>query len=266
MQLFDNIQRNDPSPCKDLEDSFAFLNRVNTPFWKEVRSLLEGWFSRYPLHEGKDLRKAFRSRLPGQHHGAWWELYLHELFSRLGYEIEIHPELADSSKRPDFLLRRDDSLLYVEAAVVFSGIATKRDRNPPRWLLDAINQATSPDFFVRLVRVEPGEPRQLKRREIVTPLEAWLSSLDHEEVSASHKNDEGLPEETIRCRGWEMVFEAWPVKPEARGKTDRRLLGIGPAQTGFVNDIRQLRSTLKKKAGRFGRPKIPMVTATLSLS
>lgn len=139
--LFDLTERTDPSPRGEAEDSFSFLNRVDTPFWSEVRKLLEQWFTRYPVQEGNDLRKAFRSRLPGRHYAAWWELYLHELFLRLGYEVDVHPALPASSKKPDFLLRSCDSRLYVEAAVLFSGIATRESRKAPPWLLDAINNS-----------------------------------------------------------------------------------------------------------------------------
>lgn len=107
MTLFDDFERHDPSPARRGEDSFAFLNRADTPFWAEVRRLLEEWFSHYPADHAAELSKSFRSRLPGSHWGAWWELYLHELFSRLGYELSIHPSLPDSDKRPDFKLTRE---------------------------------------------------------------------------------------------------------------------------------------------------------------
>lgn len=265
MPLFDVRDRNDPSPCGELEDSFAFLNRVDGPFWGEVRRLLEDWFGRYPEIEQRDLRNAFRSRLPGQHLAAWWELYLHELFLRLGYRIEIHPELDDSQHRPDFLLSKNGSQLYVEAAILFSGSSTGNRRGAPSWMLDAINHVTSPNFFLRLVEVKQRGPDQLRRAEIVNPLENWLGGLDPDEISINHELGDPLPVRVVSCRDWEIVFEAWPVKAEARGKP-RRALGIGPIQAGYVDDIGQLASTLKKKAGRYGHPEIPMVTAVQCLS
>ena len=207
------------------------------------------------------LRTAFRSRLPGQHHAAWWELYLHELFVRMGYEIDVHPALPDSSKRPDFLLRRNGAQFYLEAVVVSSGVVTSGRRSAPPWMLDAVNHAANPNFFVRLVEVAKRGEHQLKRKEIVDPLESWLDSEDPDEAAESLERGDNLPMETIRCRGWEIVFEAWPKKKKAREKPRRRLLGIGPMQAGGVNDIEQLRSTLKGKAGRYGRPAIPFVIA-----
>lgn len=265
MPLFDQIDRNDPSPGKELEDNFSFLNRVDGAFWTEVRRELEGWFARYPQRGAEDLRNAFRSKLPGQHFAAWWELYLHELFSRLDYDIEIHPGLEDSSHRPDFLLSRNGSSLYVEAAVLFSGLSRGNRRGAPPWMVDAINHITTPNFFLRLVEVKGRGEHQLRRRELVAPLEQWLGGLDPDEVSVIHEQGKALPKESISCRGWEILFEAWPVKREARGKP-RRALGIGPIQAGYADDIGQLASTLKKKAGKYGHPQIPMVMAVQCLS
>lgn len=264
--LFDRLNRTDPSPRGEAEDSFSFLNRVDAPFWEEVRQLLERWFARYPSQEGNDLRKAFRSSLPGRHYAAWWELYLHELFLSLGYEVEIHPALPDSSKRPDFLLHRADSRLYVEAAVLFSGIVTRESRKAPPWLLDSINRVSSPNFFLRLIEVKRQGEHQLKRREITGPLEVWLEDLDPDQVLDVQKHGSGeLPTKVVEYRGWEIAFEAWP-KNKTRGKSSARVLGIGPMQAGGVNDIEQLRGTLKGKAGRYGTPNVPFVIAVQCMS
>lgn len=259
--LFEDLERHDPAPARHAEDSFTFLNRVDQPFWAEVRRVLEEWFGRYPAEEAERLREGFRSPLPSQHFAAWWELYLHEMFIRLGYEITVHPELGDSQSRPDFELRREGRRLYVEAAVLFSGIVD--DLQLPGWFLDAVNQIDNGDFFVDITDVARVAREQLKLRQIVTPLEAWLGGLDPDAVLAEHEQGADFPQYTFNARGWEVVFEAWPVSPDGRDAPDHRVLGTGQVQAGFVNDIDQLRSKLKAKAGRYGRPEVPLVTAVL---
>jgi len=264
--LFDDRVRDDPSPAAAQEDSFTFLNRVDTPYWAQVRGVLEEWFSHYPAPEGVSLREGFRSREAGQHWAAWWELYLHEMLSRLDYEIEIHPSMADTERTPDFLLSRDGTSLYVEAAVVFSGINAKdAGDSAPAWLLDAINKIEEPSFFVVPIEVKWG-PERLKAREITRPLESWLSKLDPDQAVADHRAGVGLPQVTLERRGWEITYEAWPVKPDARGREDHKVLGGGPVMAGWVDDVDQLQSKLKTKAGRYGRPKAPLVTAVLCAS
>lgn len=265
--LFDDFERSDASPQSESEDNFTFLNRSARPYFAEVRRMLQEWFARYPEEHALELRGNFRSRLPGQHWAAWWELYLHELFTRLGYELAIHPQLPDSARTPDFEMRRGGSRLYLEATVVFSGIVREDDdpRAPP-WMIDAVNDVQSSNFFVGLVEVESAGSDRLKDRDIAAPLQEWLDGLDPDDVEREYEGGEGFPQRTISCRGWEVVFEAYPVKREKRGEPIDRVLGVGPVEAGLVNDIEQLQSKLKAKAGRYGRPQVPLVTAVLSIS
>ncbi len=262
MTLFDDIVRTDVSPSSAGEDTFAFLNRVETPFWCEVRRVLEEWFARFPADHAGELRTRFRSRRPGHHRSAWWELYLHELCLRLGYDVAVHPELPDSGKHPDFELRRGNSRLYIEAAVVFSGIVSD-DHGAPDWLQDAINDVDNGNFFVNLRSVDSVGAERLKRREVAAPLQQWLDGLDPDHVTRHYEQASVLPSYRLSCRGWDVAFEAIPVKPEARGRPDHRVLGMGLAQGGFVNDVAQLKSTLKSKTGQFGQPDVPTVIAVL---
>lgn len=260
--LFDDIDRHDPRPARHAEGTFAFLNRIAQPFWAEVRQVLDEWFSRYPAAEAEELRERFRSPLQSQHRAAWWELYLHALFTGLGYGITVHPELSDSPKRPDFELRRAGRRLYVEGAVLFSGIV---DDEPqlPAWFLDAINDVEDGRFLLKIADVAAVGREQLSVGEISKPLGDWLGGLDPDAILAAGEHGADSPQYPFSCRGWEVVFEAFPLKLENRNATDHRPLGIGQIQAGWVNDIAQLRSKLKAKAGRYGRPNVPLITAVL---
>jgi hypothetical protein len=266
--LFDLVSRADPSPqAHEGETSFVFLNRVNTPFWEEVRQTLEAWFGRYPAAERDDLRRRFRSKIEGQHRAAWWELYLHELFMRLGYDVELHPALPDSNARPDFRLRRGDSDLLIEATVVFSGIvAGEEGRGAPAWLVEAIDTVEAPGFFVMVKTVQQRGNERLKRREVAGPIQTWLDGLDPDKAARSYEANGELPRYQLQCRGWEVSFEAVSVKAAARGKPGHRVYGGGPAMAGYVDDVEQLYDKLRDKAGRYGRPQVPLLTAVLCTS
>lgn len=244
------------------------MNRVDTPFWAEVRNLLETFFSRYPSEHAESLRRDFHSRLPGSHYAAWWELYLHELFLRLGYEITIHPAIEGTERKPDFGLRRGGSDLLVEASVLFSGLSGSEERTgaAPGWMLAAFEGIENPNFFVSIHEITARGDEQMKRAEIASPTEQWLAGLDPDQVASEYEEEGQFPALRIECRGWEVELEAWPVKPEARGRPGHRVRGAGPVMTGWVDDIGQLESKLKVKAARYGRPEIPYVIAVLSLS
>jgi hypothetical protein len=268
LRIFDKRQRDDAYPAREGEDSFSFLNRVDTPFWAQVRELLEDFFSRYPSEHAESLRRDFRSRLPGRHFAAWWELYLHELFGRLGYDIIIHPALEGTERRPDFGLSREGAEVLVEASVVFSGIAGSEEEMgaAPGWMLAAFEGIENPNFFVSIHEVASHGEEQLKRAEIARPVEEWLVELDPDQVSREYEEDGRFPSLRVERRGWAVDLEAWPVKAEARGRPGHRVLGSGPAMGAMVDDVDQLESKLKAKAGRYGRPKVPFVIAVLSLS
>jgi hypothetical protein len=260
--LFDDFVRTDASPSAESEDYFTFLNRVDTPFWAEVRRVLNAWFSRYPSQRAPGLWQEFRSRRARQQRGAFWELYLHELFLQLGYQVVVHPELADTSHTPDFELRRDGRRLYVEARVMSSEIILDEDEiRPPPWLLDAIEKIRNHDFDLQLVGIAQAGPVRPKDTEITGAIDAWLDQLDPDDYSDA--DAPAAAENAVRFRGWEVVLSAWPRHPDERGSTTRRKLAIGFMEVGGINDVGRLRSALKAKAGRYGRPGVPLVTAVL---
>src|SRR4051794_32827988 len=98
LKLFSDGPRTNPGPATHSEADFAFLDRVAQPYWERVRGELEAWFAAYPRNEtGRDLRSRFRKADPAQHCAAWWELYLHRLFTLAGYDAEPHPRLVGTS-------------------------------------------------------------------------------------------------------------------------------------------------------------------------
>jgi hypothetical protein len=237
---------------------FSFYNRADGVIWEHIRNTLDAWFAGYPAEHAADLRGRFRSKREGAHVGAFWELYLHRLLHRMGYEVAVHPAVPDSSHQPDFEIARAGERLYVEAAVVCSGIVDD-DADPVRegWIMDIVNKATHPNFYVGLEFEARGNtpPRD---RTVIGPLIEWLDSLDPDAVDSSA----APPSKRIIAGEWRLVFDAVPIVPEARGKRPAgRLLGYGPPTTGFVDDITQVRDTLKRKRGRYGQLDLPLVVA-----
>lgn len=50
--LFHNTERTDRTPQGHIEDSFAFLDRVNSPYWDRVRTQLDEWYADFPDTDG----------------------------------------------------------------------------------------------------------------------------------------------------------------------------------------------------------------------
>ena len=221
-KLFDDFERTNPRPRGHEESVFSFLNRVDQPFWQRIRDELERWYADYPdVQRGFDLRQRFRRPEPAQHLGAWWELYLHRLFRCLGFRVEVEPQVPGG--KPDFRVTRDSAWFLMEATTSFSGIVDE-ERHPKREaaVLAAIDQAQNPNFTVGLEIQQVGD-EQPRVPEIVEPLEHWLSSLNPDDES--ERDIFYARQCPLEVRGWKLLFTAFALRPEARGKPDHRLLG-----------------------------------------
>jgi hypothetical protein len=266
-KLFDDIARSDSSVARFSESTFDWLNRVDGDDCARVREVLESWYVDYPADSKADLRMRFRNRDMGQHVGAFWELYVFTLYRRLGHAVTVHPSVPGTDRKPDFLVSRDGTSMYVECAVVFPGdTAGRLTPGVEGYIYDYINTLSSPDFFVGLRFSQVGT-QQPKVTEITKPLDEWLSSLNPDKELEAIDSGNDPPTKEISVRDWKLVYTPYPKSPDKRGE-GRRLLGVlPPSGTFVVNDVEQLRDTLKRKGRRYGKsPDKPLVIAILNRS
>lgn len=124
--LFDEIERTETRRKRERESTFGYLNSSARTPMTAARAVFEQWFDSYPESGKVDLRARFRSPIDAQHQSAFWELYLHELFSRLGLTLEPHPEIQASRNHPDFLVKEGDvAKFYLEGIV--AGLPSAKD-------------------------------------------------------------------------------------------------------------------------------------------
>lgn len=266
-RIFDDFDRTDPAPASDTESSYRFLNRAARPEWELVRNLVDEWFSEYPVAAQADLRSRLQDDDYVQHIGAWWELYTYTLFRRLGYDVSIHPVLANTSRQPDFLVTREDISIYVECVVHLpnTGAVNGEGGGERSWIFEATNRARDPNFMVD-IEIHRTETQRPKASEIIRALESWLSSLDPDEVLQRIAAGADAPELVLNVRGWTIEYSAWPVKPERRGEGGR-LIGGYPMLGGVINgEMLRFRDMVKRKGGRYGLPDKPLVVAVLNTS
>jgi hypothetical protein len=267
VRIFDEGERTDRSPAGDTESSYHFLNRVARRPWALTRDLIEEWFAEYPVDAQADLGGRLRKDDWVQHMGAWWELYTHRLFRQLGYEVDIHPSLENTSRKPDFLVTDGETSMYVECVVFLSGLRPVKGQGDGErsWIFEATNRARDPNFFVEIEIRQSGKQRP-KASEIVEPLENWLSALDPDEVGDQIAAGMSNPELVLTARGWVIEYSAWPRDPESRNEQGR-LIGIYPVIGGWTNnEVSRYYGTVKGKGGRYGTPDKPFVVAVLNTS
>lgn len=264
-RIFDDSERTDPSPADDMESSYHFLNRVARPQWALVRELIEDWFSEYPAVAQADMRGRLQNDDYTQHIGAWWELYTYKLFRCLDYRVAIHPMLASTSRQPDFLVTRGEDSMYVECVVFLSSLGPVRGGGSGEraWIFKATNQSSDPNFMVD-IEIRRSAAHRPKARDIVRPLEKWLSSLDPDEVIEQIAAGMGVPQLVLTPGDWIIDYGAWPVTPEHRAEKGR-LIGMYPMTGGFTGgEVVHYREIVSRKGGRYGQPDKPLVVAVLN--
>jgi hypothetical protein len=261
LPLFDSRHRDDAAYKRAEETTYAFLDRVSQPELAAPREFLTAWFERWRADDREELRARLMSKDPAGFDGAFWELYLHEVLTRLGFSIRRDPEIPGFSTRPDFLMQRDGAAFYLEATVVGMPASVVARRRREQHVIGLINEAYHPDFSLRLRGLAVG-PQQPPRRMIVESVEKWLHTLDWQAERTSI-NDRGRDPVHIEVRGTHLFVSPWPRAPEVRG--DRRFPTVvtHSPEGGVLNEPPMILDDLRDKAGKFGRLDKPYVIAVL---
>ena len=271
MTLFDNISRNKLTPetsSKSLFQDINLYDRYGTT--NKIRNKLEAWFKKYPLEHQKDLRERFRSTDNYNHRGAYFELFLHELLTTLGFSLTIHPEISGTRKRPDFLAVKDNQRFYLEATAVGpeSGPFTKNKNELD--VLDKINGLSSPHFRITYDmqgKLSRTLSRNESKNEVVSPIKKLLDSHDREEVQRlidKHGRNEA-PSERIQVGDWS--FEAWlsPIAPEDRDNDPKRPLILGHHRAKRLDCFKPIKKALTNKKKKYGNLDTPLIVAVHTL-
>lgn len=223
-----------------------------------ARDLIEHWFADYPPKHQDELRTRLRLENDAQHQhlSAFFELFLHALFRRLGFHLTIHPSLPGG--QPDFLVDAGDGVrFYVEAKLV-SGMSNNAasEQAQKALLHDYLNEIDSPDFFVEIGDFTAvGDPPPRKR--VVKFIRQMIDGADWEEVSR-----QSLPVTPLRRfehGGWVIEFGLIP-KGDSRGEPGVRTVGM-TVEGGWAHDVQDIRKAVSEKGGKYGEFGEPFLVA-----
>jgi hypothetical protein len=257
-----------PTPCGTRaklysESVYAYYRDSERLPMVAIRTLLEQWFAEVPASEQLDLAQRFRSPILRQHRSALFELYLHHLLVRSGFQVQFHPDVAGTQNHPDFLVLKDGTArFYLEAIAVGNSAKEESEVNRINQVYDTLNALESPDFYVS-VRVEGAPASSPAGAKLRKDLTKWLATLNWEEISASYINEEieSIPAYEWNYDGWYVTFEPLPKPPEARGSEGVRAIGM--TTDGKVRTLeldRDLKEAVSKK-DRYGALTLPFVHA-----
>jgi hypothetical protein len=264
LTVFDDVQRPDASPCGHAESVASYLNRSAMDVAVGSRALIETWFARLCEQQRLEVRDRLRSDDDRHFYAGFWELYLHEVLTQMGYAVECHPTLPHTSKHPDYLVRRGEAAFYLEATIAgLSNDEIASDRRRGR-IYEYLDSLDSPNFFL-WIDVETEGPRDPPARSLRQDLKCWLDSLDPDLVPQNYKIRGELPIHTWQNSGWLLRFQAFAKAPEHRGEPGVRPIGGVTGKGGWIDDRGSLLTVLKSKAGRYGTLGAPYVIAVLEM-
>jgi len=253
--LFSIDERTRISGSRYNESKYSFLDTSSWPSIERVRHFWESWFEQYPEDKKSALAARFRSRDDHPHLSAFLELFVFAFLQRSGYELAVDPPSGGLAL--DFLAynKSKEPLFYVECT------ATGRHRSQlgadalEADLLEAINKTPTGRFLLR-IEVEARGAAAPATKPLRAQLEAWLASLDADEVTARVEETKRLPEWIWEKDGWRVRFVAMPTiasPDDGEGAIGMRLASFVPDQ-----HIR-LRAAMDGKASKYGELGKPLL-------
>lgn len=147
--LFEDVSSKSKRLFETGENHFEFWQQSSMPDLEEAKADFNEWFSYYPDDEKAKLKKDFKTE--DKFYDAWYELFIHELFRRQGYELSVHPVLPNSSEHPDFLANKNRYSCYIEAKQV-TGLTTeqKRKKKIKDIITDRLQKVNLPNHMLML--------------------------------------------------------------------------------------------------------------------
>lgn len=261
--LFDSFERTCLEFAKHNYNTYEYYNNSARADMSKVRDTLERWFYNYPEEEKKELKSRFKKDFDS----SFYELFLYELFCKLGYNITIHPDLASSPKKPDFLISKNNLEFYVEAKVVKSKTmeqeAFERKRNE---LYDNLNKLNTKDFLLNIEHLCFLTQKQPSTKRMIKYIEEELKRIDPDILSEElEKNGiENFPKIEYKNRDVHIIVSPIPVSLSAR--EEKALpIGIYPAEAFWGGGEESLKNSIEKKAKRYGKLDKPFIICLNSL-
>lgn len=262
-RLFDEISRTYQAPAGYGEPDFDYLNRsANEPICR-VRAVLEDWFSRYPESAQSELRQRFRSSNEYNHSSAFFELWLHELLRSLGCTLEVHPPLAETTRKVDFLVKSPHGNNFYLEAIQGTGESDEEAKSRARLntLYDSLNYLFSPDFFINLEI--SGTPRSpVPGKDIRRRLEREISMLNPHLIDRflEMRRLDLIPRWRFDHDGLRITCYPTPKPAELRGLAGVRTLATRTFG-GIIDSEGPIRDAVIGKAKRYGVLDLPFVIA-----
>ena len=266
-RLFDDGLRTDPRPARYTESTFAFLNRVEGPFWDRVRQLVNEWLDQHPSDAAADVRGRLAGGDDEAFRAAFLEIYVFQILRRCYASIQSHPETS-TTRHPDFQATNPDGTgVIVEVTSTGSSPQAKARSLRLRTIWDAVNSLHFENFTLRVDAIAQGvnSPAMASLR---AELSTFMKTLDHSQLrsrllaGANYFDDPTTPVLRWTRDDWIIEFTPIPIDP---GLHPGPTIGLHSPEAVW-SDPTRARQRLREKAFAYGPMALPFVTAILTPS
>lgn len=265
MKLFDNKLRIDTKPAKHFDNTYDFYDRSNLELAEKIRFILNEWFEKYPNEEKNELKTRFRNSFSS----AFFELFIHALFTAEGFTLIPHPQLPKSSKRPDFLAVGHNLEFYIEAKEVTDKSDLERaEDNRLNNFYDKINTINSPNFFIRFKELLLKNTNSPNSKKIFQFLEKEINKFDPD-IQTEKLERTGLNgTDSIYYEDEEVKLEITliPKSEKIRGKEGILPIGMYPFSSSWGGADESIKKAIEKKAKKYGTLDKPYLICINSIS
>ena len=251
MKLFENKHRTFSKPATHNENTYDYYDRSARKDVSIIRKTLNKWFRKYPDEEKIDLKNRFKKSFSS----AFYELFIFNLFKSQGFKIFIHPNVPNTTKRPDFLVSKGTMEFYIEAKIA-TGESKKQEslRKRMNQIYDSLNTISSPNFYLEIEKLILHSALQPSTREIRNKIETELKNLDPDEVTRIIQTSgyENKPKITFEDQSLTLIISIIPKGPEFRNQ-DSRPIGVYPSEAFWGGEEESIKTSFTKKAKRYGK-------------
>ncbi len=262
IKLFEDIDRVDTGYSKENENPYDFYNRSAIPNFTIIRNLLNQWFFEFPEKEKNELKQRFKKDF----YPAFYELFLFQLFRNLGFSIKIHPKVPKSTHRPDFLIKKGDLEIYIEAKVDKDRSKKEEafDRKESEFY-DQLGKLEINGFYIWVEELIFKSKYQPKTKKIRNTILKDLNKLNPLLLAKQVKENgyESLKKIKYEDDDVKIIFLPLPLEQQ---KKIKKPIGAKPIKIFVGAGIDSLRKSIVKKANRYGKLDKPFIICINAMS
>lgn len=197
-----------------------------------------------------------KSDFEAKFYDTFYELFIYSLFDSLGFNIQIHPDLPHTSRKPDFLATNDSMRIYIEAKI--SRSLTREDEafeNMKNSFYDSINKFRFEGYMLGIEEIEFISKKQPSTKRILKFLDSEFRKLEKGNYSKNRLVNIRI---TYSDEDILIVFNPIQVEKTNDLEYDKRPIGIFPFEFVGRGDI-EIKKALQVKAKRYGKMDKPFI-------